>query len=73
MINNTQIPNKDNTGRAFPFNDDATHYVGPAVVNGVVYRMSVWLNQAPNGRSYVRATFEEYHLELEEEQWSNSK
>lgn len=60
MINGTNIPEKDNTARAFPFNESENHFVGPAVVDGKVYRMSVWMNTAPNGRSYLRAVFEEY-------------
>lgn len=60
MINNTNIPEKDNTGRAFPSNDNDQHFVGPAVINGLVYRVSIWVNKAPNGRSYLRLVFEDY-------------
>jgi hypothetical protein len=58
LINNVNIPEKDNTGRAFPFNDSEEHFVGPAVINGEVHRVSIWINKSSNGRSYLRMVFE---------------
>lgn len=63
IINGVNLPEADNRGRAFPFKDSSTHFVGPALVNGQLYRMSVWLNKSHEGRSYVRAVFEEIQAE----------
>ena len=59
MINGVIVPAGDNRGRAFPFKDSEIQFCGPAVVGGKVWRMSLWLNKSQEGRSYVRAVFEE--------------
>ena len=55
------MPEADNRARAFPFNESTTHFVGPAVVDGKLWRVSVWINQVngQEGRSYLRMVFEE--------------
>lgn len=63
MINNIATPTVNNHGKAFPFNDNPTHFVGPAFVDGKLYRMSIWLNTAMNGRPYLRTVFEEVYNE----------
>lgn len=59
MINGVQIPGENNRGRAFPFKNDDTHFVGPAIVDGKLFRISVWLNTSKDGRPYVRIVFED--------------
>lgn len=57
-INGVNIPAADNRGRAFPYKDNDFHFVGPALVDGKLWRVSIWLNQSTNGRSYVRMQFD---------------
>lgn len=59
IINNTNPPSVDNRGRAFPYRESHTHFVGPALVGGKLFRMSVWWNTSIEGRPYLRVVFEE--------------
>jgi len=59
MYNGVQKPNLNNTGRAFQNEDNDTHFIGVALVGGKVYRTSTWLNEAQNGRKYIRTIYEE--------------
>lgn len=59
MINGVDIPNADNRGRAFPYNNSSEHFVGPALVDGKLKRVSVWINFSDNGRMYLRMVFDE--------------
>jgi len=68
MINGVTLPEADMRGRAFPFNATGPHFVGPALVGGVLYKMKVWQNVSREGRSYLRVLFE---LPTEEESASN--
>jgi hypothetical protein len=48
-------------GRAFPpDNSDGPAFVGPAVVDGQVYRMAIWKNISRDGREYLRIVFEPF-------------
>ena len=59
IINGVSIPNADMRGRAFPNRrDDGPKYIGPAVVDGQVYRMAIWENESVDGRTYLRIMFE---------------
>lgn len=46
-------------GRAFPFKEHENQWLGPAVIDGKVWRMMIWLNMSKDGRSYLRIAFEE--------------
>lgn len=58
MINGVNVP-MDGRGRAFPFKDREDQFLGPAVVDGKLWRMMIWLNKTNEGRSYLRVSFEE--------------
>lgn len=57
-INGINLPNGDNRGRLFPYKDHGPHYLGPCVVNGVVYVCKMWINTNPFGTTYYRMVFE---------------
>lgn len=57
-MNHSSPIKKDNTGRAFPYKNDENHFVGPALVNGKLWRVSIWVNKSINGRSYLRMQFD---------------
>ena len=61
-----QFPDGDNRGRAFPFNGESSQFLGPAIVDGKLYRVMVWHNVASNGNPYLRMVFEPY---IPEEAW----
>lgn len=63
MINGVKLPEADLRGRAFPYNNSNIHFVGPALIEGKVYRMNVWINFNLQGREYIRVTFEKTETE----------
>lgn len=65
MINGVQIPNADNRGRAFPWKESNTAFVGPALVDGKLWEVRVWINLSEGGRTYLRMSFSEPTKETE--------
>lgn len=46
-------------GRAFPNKfGDGPAFIGPALVDGKLYRMAIWKNVSQDGREYLRVVFE---------------
>lgn len=59
QINGVNVPDANNRGRVFPYQESGPHFCGPAVVNGVLMVVKVWQNTVPsNGNPYFRMVFE---------------
>ena len=58
IINGIHLPDADNRGRVFPYNEAGPHFVGPCIVNGQTLVVKMWENHTQQGKKYFRLVFE---------------